>query len=583
MTSLVFDVETTGLFAKGASFKNLQALDKARMLSISWILAQNDMIVEQSYFIIRPDGWSVTQDSIKIHGITQEHAEENGVNVVTVLKNFITSVKRCKTVVAHNIDFDETIIKSELFRYGMKEELDTFQQKLKICTMKKGRSLMHVKKYPKLAELYRFLYNDDIQNAHDAYFDTLYCFKCFIKMFPFDRSIFYFGEKEIKLTEEQQNIVFEDLHKNMLIIAGAGSGKTMSIIARIKYMIDNGIKEDSIILTTFTRNAANDMRERLFDVMGYKTDIQVGTIDSIAKYYVENNCPEYNVERVDEYAPIFLNFLRKKQTFFKRFQYLLVDEVQDINQIQFDIINEFYKNGTYIIGIGDDCQNIYEFRGSNIQYIINFNKYFQNTVIHKLTHNFRSTKEIIDLANASIYFNINKIAKTMIAGEGMTNMKPNVKQFPNSQAQYMFVIEKVMLYVESGIPIDSICVMSPINKYLLEMHKIFNSHNIPNYYCSSSDDSKVVKLPGHLSLNTIHRSKGLEWDVVFLIGMNDDQNRNTCHFNSQNRRKCQQLLEANRRLFYVAVTRAKQYLYILSDRPDDITRFVTEVSCTLFE
>lgn len=581
--NFIFDTETTGLFKRGANYKKTSEFNNSRLLSICWLITKGDNIIEQSYYIIKPDNFEISQESINIHGITKDYANENGTNINIVLDALYTSLKRCKYVVAHNISFDETIIKSELYRLGSTHVIEEFDKKHKICTMSKGRLYMNVRKFPKLSELYKFLYNEELINAHCALDDTKNCFKCYIKLFPSDPNIFYFGDKEIKLSHEQQKIVFADIDKNMLIVAAAGSGKSSTMITRIKYLLDNGIAESSIILTTFTRNAADDMRDKLYDIMGYKTDIVVGTIDSIAKYYVENNrTDDRRIEiKIEEYTPKFLKLLKEKPLIAKKFKYLFVDEVQDINKDQFDVLNEFNKNDVFIIGIGDDCQNIYEFRGSDISYILDFTKYFKNCQIYNLVTNFRSSQEIVNLANACISKNKHRIPKTMISvNPTKINSKPIVKSFNGQNNQNLFVLNKINELIASGVPKDSICVMSQINKPLFELHQLFDKNGIDNYYSNSTDDSKTIKKPGNINLNTIHRSKGLEWEYVFLINMNDEQNKRNEEYNKEERVRLK-LLEANRRLFYVALTRAKSELYILCDN-SNFTRFVTEVDSSLF-
>jgi DNA polymerase III epsilon subunit-like protein len=577
--NFIFDTETTGLFKKGASYKKIKEFDNSRLLSICWLITKGDSIIEQSYYIVKSDNFEISQESLNIHGITKEYANENGTDIKIVLDAFYTSLKRCKYVVAHNISFDEAIVKSELFRLGSTHVIEEFDKKNKICTMSKGRLYMNARKFPKLSELYKFLYNDELVNAHCALDDTKNCFKCYIKLFPSDPNIFYFGDKEIKLSQEQQKIVFEDIDKNMLIVAAAGSGKSSTIITRIKYLLDIGIPESSIVLTTFTRNSANDMRDKLYDIMGYKTDIVVGTIDSIAKFYIEQDSnTECNVE---EYTPLFLKLIRKKPSITKKFKYLFVDEVQDINKDQFDILCEFYKNDVFIIGIGDDCQNIYEFRGSDITYILNFTKFFNNCQVYTLVTNFRSSQEIVNLSNACIAKNKNRIPKTMISVNPIKiSSKPIIKSFNNQNIQNLYVLNKINELILNGVPKDSICIMSQINKPLLEIHQLFDKNGIDNYYSSSNDDSKTFKKIGNINLNTIHRSKGLEWEYVFLINMNDEQNKRNEEYNKEERVRSK-LLEANRRLFYVAITRSKNELYILCDN-SNFTRFVTEVDSSLF-
>jgi DNA polymerase III epsilon subunit-like protein len=581
MCVIIFDVETGGLFARGANYKNLEEFDKARLVSICWLLVQGDSIVEQSYFVIKPT-FSISPESTAIHGITNEYAHEHGIDLNIVLDKFYESLKKAHVICAHNISFDEQIMKSEFFRANKKSALSEFKSKRQICTMMKGRLFMKVRKYPKLSELYKYLYNEELTNAHNALDDTKHCYKCYIKLFPSDPSVFYFGNKQVNLTSEQQKVAFEQLDKNILVVACPGSGKTTTIITRIKYLLDQGVPEESIILTTFTRNSANDMRDKLFDIMGYKTNIIVGTIDSISKMYTD---PEYaNLDAVaggeidvSEYSKRFLAMIQKRPTFFSTFKYMFIDEIQDINEIQFNIIDMFYKNGVYIIGIGDDSQNIYEFRGSDIKYILNFQKHFKNSICHMLTNNFRSTPEICAVANASITKNTYKIDKKMVSGNGMSGEKPYVGTFNTTNEQYDFVVQKILNYLHMGVKEEAICIMSPVNKPLLEINIVCKRHNLKTFYSNSQESQVNI---GNITLNTIHKSKGLEWQIVFLIGMTDQQNKNTIEFNKNDKAKQKKLIEANRRLFYVGITRAKKNLYIL-DSSGDITRFVSEINSEL--
>ena len=557
MTSFVFDVETSGLFPRGACYKKLQDFNNARLLSICWIISQGDSIIEQAYFVVKPDTWTISDESIGIHGITNEYAQEHGLPVTDILMKMSKVVKRCERLVAHNIQFDETIIKSELFRSSMMDDLDEFQGKHKVCTMVKGRQYMNVKKYPKLSELYRFLYEEDITNAHNAVYDTKYCYLCFKKLFPSDPNIFYFGNKPVSLNLQQSGMVFDEKATNMLIIAGAGSGKTTSMISRIKYVLNQGASENSILLTTFTRNAANDIREKLFEIMGYMCDIHVGTFDSIAKFHVMKY--DEDVQHIQEYAPKFLELIQNNPKIIQKFKYFFVDEVQDINNIQHQIMLEFYKNGCFIIGIGDDSQNIYEFRGTDIKYIREFKDTFTPCETHFLTKNYRSTSAIVSFANSIIDKNRDKIPKQMVSTSELGGNPPIILGFNDCYGQYDYVIESLKTIGE----FESVCVMSWINKPLVEFQAVLKKHCIPHIY-NLDDDSSGSRSTYRVNLNTIHKSKGLEWDHVFLISMNNDINDNVRKYHRQEK-DVQKKIEANRRLFYVGATRAKKQLFVLSD------------------
>jgi DNA polymerase-3 subunit alpha len=188
----VFDTETTGLpifntsgFHRFPSFRFLNKYDPARVVSISWIVADDEgKLVKQVYHIIRPLDFIIDNDSkaTEIHGITKEIAEEHGVTWHTMYDEFITDLALCDTIVAHNIQFDVSIMLSEMFRYNKQAGIDAFIDKKRLCTMKLGKLVMEQARNPKLCDLYKHLFDEEMTNAHDASYDTLVCSKCFSSM-----------------------------------------------------------------------------------------------------------------------------------------------------------------------------------------------------------------------------------------------------------------------------------------------------------------------------------------------------------------------------------------------------------------
>lgn len=574
-----FDTETTGLpqrsGAKYASPKNLAAYDSSRIVSISWIVTQQQKVVNQAYFKIKPDGFVIPEEATKIHGITNEDAHTNGCSINVVFDHLREILPLCNTVVAHNAAFDVHILESEMHRYGEQALVKVMKAVHVVCTMKKGKQVLNMKTYPKLGVLYKALYGEEMQNAHDAQYDTLYCYKCYIKMFPVDKSIFFFGNNPVNLTPTQCDIVHEDQEKNILVVACAGAGKTLTVLCRVKHLIEScGISEDSILMTTFTRDAANEMKNKLFDIMGYAPAITVGTIDSIAKRFSGTGKA---LKDVSEYAFEFLAKIRADPSLIAKYKYIFVDEFQDINDVQFNIIQEFYKQGCKIFAVGDDAQNIYSFRGSKIEFILNFNTYFQNTTTRFLIENFRSTSAIIDLANASMEKNENSIPKKMVAATKETGTKPLVRFFTSNNTQNSFIVDRIIQLINGGVAPHDIVVLSPVNQSLYMIEEQLTKQNVDNVYLDGKCDVKTTKKPWHVCLSTVHKSKGLEWDHVFLINMSDEIIPKT---------KTPLQIEESRRLFYVGITRARReltilYTVMLAACPY-VTRFISELDPNLY-
>lgn len=413
-----------------------------------------------------------------------------------------------------------------------------------------------------------------------------------------DYHIFKFGEKMIKLSDEQYNVVVADIKQNIRIIASAGSGKTTTIICRIKYLIDHGIDPERIMLTTFSVDAAKTLRNKLLDVFGFMPKITVGTIDSIAcRYYHRYFKQPYHIS-ISEYTSCFLKYLHSESDIFgDTFDYIFFDEFQDISEIQFQILNYFYKKGTNICAIGDDAQTIYAFRGSNIKYILNLERHFHNLKTFKLVNNYRSSPEIINLANNSIKFNKDQIHKEMIPNNESIGVLPQVRYFKIDKLQNQDIIHKILEHHKNGIPFDDIAIIcrnnmplqtleADIEKYNKDAIKV-NDKLIIKYVALITNhniDTKPKIKQDHITLTTIHKAKGLEWKVVFMIGCTDSQ------FPSETNNIG---IQEERRLFYVGVTRAKQYLYFYFSKYKNnkreikqtpkITRFIQELDTTTYD
>jgi len=182
---LFFDTETTGLP------KNYQQpLDDfsnwPRIVQIAWSLYDSEGNNWENYnYIIKPDGFVIPIESTKIHRISQERAMKEGVSLKKALDHFLTDVKSSAYLVAHNIDFDEKIIGSELLREKLPNYLTNSQ---KICTMKSSSSFCKIPnnrggyKWPNLTELYNCLFKTTFPDAHDAVFDVRACADCFFEL-----------------------------------------------------------------------------------------------------------------------------------------------------------------------------------------------------------------------------------------------------------------------------------------------------------------------------------------------------------------------------------------------------------------
>lgn len=287
----------------------------------------------------------------------------------------------------------------------------------------------------------------------------------------------------------------------LLILAGAGSGKTNVLVHRIAYLIEEcNVLPYHILAITFTNKAANEMRDRIIDMIGergsriwartfhsaclqilrfevehtdlkenfgiYDTSDQLSIVKRILKQRnidadvlkpssvlngiskIKNkffdlneglkrvaeagSLPEIVIDVIEEYqatlqennaidfddilclvVKLFKTHPDILEQYQERFQYIMVDEYQDTNKIQYELIHLLAAKYENICVVGDDDQSIYEWRGADVQNILSFEKDHENAKIIKLEENYRSTKKILHLANAVIANNETRKEKAL--------------------------------------------------------------------------------------------------------------------------------------------------------------------------
>ena len=337
------------------------------------------------------------------------------------------------------------------------------------------------------------------------------------------------------LNEQQKEAVFYT-EGPLLILAGAGSGKTRVLTHRIAYLIEErGINPWNILAITFTNKAAGEMRERVDNIVGfgsesiwvstfhstcvrilrryidrlgydtnftiYDTDDQKTLMKDVCKYlqidtkiYKERNLlsaissaknemitPEEYRLRVEgdlgkqkiasvyeEYekqlrannALDFDDLLVKTVQLFQtqpdvleyyqeRFRYIMVDEYQDTNTVQFMLISILAAKYRNLCVVGDDDQSIYKFRGANIKNILNFEQVFEDAKVIKLEQNYRSTGNILHAANAVIRNNKGRKDKTLWTANG-EGEKLAFRQFDSAYDEAEYVVGDIREHVNKG-------------------------------------------------------------------------------------------------------------------------------------
>ena len=191
---MFIDVETIGLpvnkgYGKYYPPCDTQYYDTSRIIEIAYIVCSNDgQILKKYNELIIPNGFTI--ENSEFHGITTEEAKNKGKYINDVLTQLCLDLDNVDTIVAHNIQFDINNILSECHRINYEEIIHKISYKEKQCTMAIGKNLMMIPdnyksgkyKNPKLVELYKYLFNETIQQEHRALSDALICHKCYYQI-----------------------------------------------------------------------------------------------------------------------------------------------------------------------------------------------------------------------------------------------------------------------------------------------------------------------------------------------------------------------------------------------------------------
>jgi DNA polymerase III epsilon subunit-like protein len=382
-----------------------------------------------------------------------------------------------------------------------------------------------------------------------------------------------FQDTIISLDDEQYNIVTANPNQNIRILAGAGSGKTTTILCRVKYLVDNFITPNRILILTFNKDASENLKSRIVKLFGFQINIDIYTIDAFCYMLYHKYDENKSYISVSEFILIGRKIMLKYGSeISSKYKYVFFDEFQDVNAKQFDILNQFVINGCFLTVIGDDSQNIYQFRGTDNYFMINFDNIFKDTSTYTLTTNYRSTQSIVKLANHCISFNQNQVKKIM-----KTNKKegrlPKFILSKTETDQINYIITKINEYIEKGINLGDIAILSRNGYHLKIMEAELIKHDIPMVSCITDkigENIKKILEPNKVAVTTIHKSKGLEWSKVFLLGFAHQ------HFPSQLNNNIKNI-EEERRLFYVGVTRAKNNLFLMATHSEiPISIFIKE-------
>ncbi|MFH1849642.1 MAG: UvrD-helicase domain-containing protein [archaeon] len=264
-----------------------------------------------------------------------------------------------------------------------------------------------------------------------------------------------------------------------------------------------------------------------------------------------------------------IKLFKKDHGLVPEYDHILIDEYQDVNSIQIELVN--LLNAPNLFAVGDPRQSIYGWRGSDIRYILQFSEDYPGCEIVGLTNNYRSSRAIVALVNSAVkHMGLPDLESLEPGGAGDARLV----RFHNEAAEFEFVIQAILA---SEISRNEIFVLARTNRQLTDLSALFRDRGIDHVVKSEEIHASVDIREGQATLATIHAIKGLEADMVFVVGCNG-QNF-PCKGSEHPVVEMVKIdeydkEEEEKRLLYVAMSRAKKTLVMTYT--GSITRFITE-------
>lgn len=322
--------------------------------------------------------------------------------------------------------------------------------------------------------------------------------------------------------------------------------------------ITDMIKVENIDIDLVLENARKDQHERVRQFY----ELAIPIVKKYIHYCTDKSYLDFN-DLISRSTSLFKNHEDIVNKYRNKYEYVLVDEFQDVNNLQVELIRLLLTYNTQLFCVGDDWQSIYGFRGSNVSYIVEFEKHFANAKTIKLNLNYRSTQNIVGASNEVIKNNKFKVEKDVQASK-ISEHKIVVYSGNSEEQNIQFCVDKVKELLEDGISNDDIL-------FLYRRSKMFSQ-----YFFKFKNEG--IRVQG----KTIHASKGLEAKVVFIIGLTEGSGGfpdiwlEDRIFQVIKKANHDLLMEEERRLFYVAITRAKDKLFLITEKGNE-SSFLKEI------
>ena len=460
----------------------------------------------------------------------------------------------------------------------------------------------------------------------------------------------------VYLSEEQLSVV-KDTSNISMVIAGAGSGKSFTMVNKIKYLLENNIfNEDEICAITYTNKAVDSLKNKIYDLTDKNIDVFTfhklalrildivnydyeivsdNYLDNLIDEFFNTNCfgndvlikiiynylniyilKDYSYKKFlisDKYNNLkkliksFISYMRSNNLEYmwselllnKKYKNILliiynlytlylneisssslldfdsmiskatnlinncdirlpykliiIDEFQDTSLLRFNLIKTIVdKYHSKLCVVGDDYQSIYKFQGCDLNLFINFKNYYKDVKIFYLNKTYRNSQELIDVASFFINKNYNQISKSLVSDIHLKN-PINIVYYLNE--------DNVLIKLLNKIDKDKEVLILSRNNF--DIKKYVNNYEIIN------NNLYIKGINKSLKYMTIHSSKGLESDIVIVLNMSNNIYGMPSKIKDNEvvgllKKDDDFFYAEERRLFYVALTRTKSYVYLLT-------------------
>jgi ATP-dependent DNA helicase RecQ len=296
-----------------------------------------------------------------------------------------------------------------------------------------------------------------------------------------------FGE----LSPAQLKIIRDNESKYMVVAAGPGSGKTKVLVHKLaSLLLMEDVKHEQLLMLTFSRAAASEFKKRLLTLIGNAANyIDIKTFHS---YCFDLLGRMGSLEKADEIIKSTIHKIKHKEveTMGITKTVLVIDEAQDMSKDEYELVCTLIEHNEEmrVIAVGDDDQNIYEFRGSSSKYLEQF-LHLNKAIKHELIENYRSKRNIVDLSNQFAKQFVYRLKQTPCIPHQTENGRIAIIQHTSPN-----LVTGVVNHILSSRLSGTTCILTKTNDDALQITGLLLRNNIPAKLIQSNDGFRLHQL-----------------------------------------------------------------------------------------